>query len=188
LPSGSYVTQWYFNIFQNTEIAQPQQLGQITDPRASFLLSPDNLYAGTPENTLGQGFDFSMTFPSAGDNLFTSQASAAFLFTDPTGIIAAWFNQLNTAGNFYAAANVLSLSGAGSSIAATSATTPGPGPGPAPVPEPATMILLSCGMACLTFFGRRKFLAYYRLTQKQKGRGFSPPFLLLKSMVVRGQA
>ena len=153
LPSGSNVTQWYFNIFQNTEIAPPQQLGQTTDPRLQlFLLSPDNLNAGTPADTLGNGFDFSMTFSNAGD-LFESQDTAIFLFSEPTGIIAEWFNQLNTAGNFYVAANVLSLSGPGSWIAATSANTPGP----TPIPEPATMILLGCGLAGLTVFGRNKF-------------------------------
>jgi hypothetical protein len=92
-----------------------------------------------------------MTFSSAGD-LFESQDTAIFLFSEPTGIIAEWFNQLNTAGNFYVAANVLSLSGPGSWIAATSATTPGP------VPEPATMILLSFGLGWLTLFGRKKFI------------------------------
>ena len=158
LPIGSYVTQWYFNIFQNNLLFPPVQLGQATDPRlSSFTWSPDNLNAGTPADTLGNGFDILMTFSSAGD-LFESQDTATFLFSDPTGIIAEWFNQLNTAGNFYVAANVLSLSGPGSWIAATSATAPGPGPGPAPVPEPATMILLSCGLGWLTLFGRKKFI------------------------------
>ncbi len=163
LPSGSYVTQWYFSIFQNNEIAAPQQSGLATDPRLQlFLLSPDNLNAGTQTSTLGNGFDISMTFANTG-NLFESQDTATFLFLIPTGILAEWFNQLNTAGTFYAAANVLSLGGAGNWIAATSATTPGPGPGPgpgpAPVPEPATMILLGLGLGGLTVFGRKKFFA-----------------------------
>jgi hypothetical protein len=158
LPSGSYVTQWYFSIFQNNEIAAPQQSGLATDPRLQlFLLSPDNLNAGTPTSTLGNGFDISMTFASTGD-LFESQDTATFLFSIPTGILAEWFNQLNTAGAFYAAANILSLSGSAVSwIAATSATTPGPGPGPSPIPEPATMILLGCGVGGLALFGRKKF-------------------------------
>ena len=153
LPVGSYVTQWYFNILQNNFLFPPVQLGQATDPRlSSFTWSPDNLNAGTPADTLGNGFDILMTFSSAGD-LFESQDTATFLFSNPAGILAEWFNQLNTAGNFYVAANVLSLSGPGSWIAATSANTPGP----TPIPEPATMILLGCGLAGLTVFGRNKF-------------------------------
>lgn len=161
LPSGSYVTQWYFSIFQNNEIAAPQQLGLATDPRLQlFLLSPDNLNAGPSTGSLGNGFDFSMTFSNTGD-LFESQDTATFLFSIPAGILAEWFNQLNTAGTFYAAANVLSLGGAGNWIAATSATTPGPGPGPGPepIPEPATMVLLAFGLSGLTVFGRKKFFA-----------------------------
>lgn len=156
LPTGSYVSQWYFNIFQNTEIAPPSQQGPLTDPRLQlFLLSPDNLNAGPDTATLGNGFDFSMTFGSAG-NVFDSQDTATFLFSLPTGIIADWFNQLNTAGAFYAAANILSLTGgAGSSIAATSSTTPGP----APIAEPASIILLGLGLGGLTVFGRKKLFA-----------------------------
>jgi hypothetical protein len=152
LPSGSYVTQWYFNIFQNNLLLPPLQLGQPTDPPlATYTWSPNNLNAGTPADTLGNGFDILMTFSSSG-NLFESQDTATFLFSNPAGIIAEWFNQLNTAGNFFVAANTLSPTGTGSWIAATSSTTPGP----APVSEPATMILLSFGMAGLTFFGRKK--------------------------------
>jgi hypothetical protein len=163
LPTGSYVTQWYFSIFQNTEIAPPLQQGSTTDPRLQlFLLSPDNLNAGTAGTTIGNGFDISMTFSTAGD-LFESLDTASFLFSDPPGIISDWFNQLNTAGVFYAAANVLDLNGGGSWIAATSATTPGPGPdpdpGPKPVPEPATIMLLGFGLSGLIAFSRKKFFA-----------------------------
>jgi len=156
LPSGLYVTQWYFSIFQNTEIASPQQLGLATDPRLQlFLLSPDNLNAGPAAASLGAGFDVSMTFASTGD-LFESQDSATFLFSSPTGILSEWFNQLNAAGAFYAAANVLSAGTAGSWIAATSSTTPGPGPGPTPVPEAATIILLGLGLGGLTVFSSKR--------------------------------
>ena len=152
LPSGFYVTQWYFNIFQNIEIAPPQQLGQSTDPRLqAFLLSPNNLNAGTPADTLGNGFDFLMTFSNSG-NLFESQDTATFLFSNPSGILAEWFNQLNTAGSFYVSANAQSGSSAVSWFGATSATTPGPGP----VPEPASLILLTVGLAGIGFFGHKR--------------------------------
>lgn len=154
LPTGSYVTQWYFSIFQNTEIGSPSQLGLTTDPRLQlFLLSPDNLNAGPTGATVGNGFDILLSFSTSGD-LFENQDTATFLFSDPAGIIADWFNQLNTAGVFYAAASVIGLDGAGVWIAATSATTPGPGP--SPVPEPATAILLGIALTGLTFFGSKR--------------------------------
>ena len=154
LPTGSYVTQWYFNIFQNTEIASPLQQGLTTDPRLQlFLLSPDNLNAGPTGATLGNGFDISLNFSTSGD-LFENQDTATFLFSDPNGIIADWFNQLNTAGVFYAAASVVGLDEAGSWIAATSSTPPGPGP--SPVPEPATAVLLGFALTGLTFFCKKR--------------------------------
>ena len=157
LAANAYVSEWYFNIFQDRFIFPLTQ--------QSFLWSPNQLPTGSnsQNDPLGYGFDVLISFPVASstskfEDLFGPLDSATVLLSSTfPGISADWFNELNTAGTFYASAKILKLGEAGENWIASGPVTP-PKPDPNPVPEPGTMLLFGFGLIGLAFSGRRNLL------------------------------
>jgi hypothetical protein len=141
------VASWYFNINPTISDLTPFY---DSGPSALVLTGQNNQTAGS-----ASGFDIGMYFTEP----FRAADQPAVYNFFGTGLTASSFDLVNEGGSFFSAAQVLGI-GANAAFAwIADSQNNGPGPGPAPVAEPATMILLSCGMAGLTFFGRKKFFA-----------------------------
>jgi hypothetical protein len=140
LTANENVASWYFNF---NPIVPGIISFQISGPLSQVLIGQNGQTAGS-----ASGFDIGLSFIQP----FGANQSAIYRLVGG-GLSASSFDFVNEGGDFFSAAQVLGI-GANSSVAWIADSKSGPGP--APVSEPATMILLSFGMAGLTFFGRKK--------------------------------
>jgi len=157
--STEYVSSWFFNFNPDLDLFALDLVPQPGTVEAIPSIGPDG-------ETAGDNLKFDIKF-SFSDNTFTAGNTSVNLVSSTDLIDASSFDFLSTnnndpvSTNYYSTANILGIAGGLNSwVAAATAQTPSPGPspGPSPVPEPATMILLGCGLAGLTIFGRNKLL------------------------------
>jgi len=157
-PGGTeYVSSWFFNFNPSFEV-----LGLDIKPLSGISANPIIKAADGVKAGGDLFFDLQFSFSA---NSFIAGNSSAYLISstvanEPIDALSFDFLSTNSFGltNYYSAANIQGITGGLNSwISAATAQTPGPGPGPTPIPEPATMILLGCGLAGLTVFGRNKF-------------------------------
>jgi hypothetical protein len=160
--SSQWVGEWFFNFNDNLDLFALAFTPQSGIGFQFGSLSENGITDGT-----GRLFDFKFVFASS---TFVPDAVSVYDITykgvggfDAASFEFKSFSNDPATVNFFSAAIVQGVGTGGnivSQIAADSALKPGPGPGPGPnpVPEPTTMLLLSTGLATLSFFGRKKFL------------------------------
>ena len=148
------VSAWFFNFNDKLDITK-----LVFNPKS--VIQGNSVLPNIPDGT-GRLFDFKFEFDPL---IFTYGKVSAYDITyDGLGNFDASSFEFQSsfpgnpnAVNFFSAAIVQGI-GTGNNLVSQIGAATALKPEPGPVPEPATMLLLSIGLAGLSFFGRKKFL------------------------------